>query len=937
MKKISLFLVICFMAASFGGCMSKAISDQEDIVYIQVAGPFYTSSNPSLGRQERLFLRERAKTVSDIVRMIDKATDSMFKATDGFIKFEDSLLDALKKDEPDSDLADATDQILNGIAAYHSLLDAHETEIKGYVKTKTTNSATMAIIEHYKLESAVELYVLQNQYLEWLKTASAVASAIVAKSSERRADKLLNTSASIFSGKIYENMVNADIQLNGALNLYDALLSMDYYASSIYLEMAGQTIEDIRQGKTDSNESDAIIETFDNAIKDAIKSLVAPENLKPIPEISSGNLFITHVMAEENQLPDLGLLSDSMEYYRDAPIKDSTDYPSEEQAEENFATDLADKTDRASESSNPGEIVSESFTEASPSTDMATDVRAINRISSIDRIELGQMAVSGLMIINVNFAYSSAVSRISSLIAGGKNISQEASENAINLIKTELNDLIGENREKFLNALLRHSAEEIFNIFEAWRDDIGNLNEHEFTRSDLENFLVRLGYNVDVPETKPDVTPIPTTTAQPSASMVPPSPSPTQTPLETDSPGDSEENPDESYDVFNIAATYDTMMNLSNTLSNENLLYIIYGWTDPVEYSSYSREDKTDGSGGITGWKYLDSSGKPVGWEATSYGETLEFRYHFPADMDSSMKVIRYGTLEQSRFFQVETEDKTSGRKTAIRLKEVPEFSGDSIVYILETENGIKDGLNTTSYNSNPTFELYIAGHVYESRTFLNGNMIREVVTSYEGSSVIEHTRLFYEDGKLKQEKYEKDGQEYGLYTAFNKDGVLVMSVEYSEGEYNGDYQYFFDDGRLKELTTYSEGKKEGPALGYYSNEGHPLEYSGSYKNNERDGKWETYTVEGTRKSIMNYNEGVFDGEYKTFATGNTQSSSIHVFGQYSNGNRTGEWLYGYNNEGWAEKVYYENDIKVWMEKADSNIRTYYKPDGSVDHTENKP
>jgi antitoxin component YwqK of YwqJK toxin-antitoxin module len=215
--------------------------------------------------------------------------------------------------------------------------------------------------------------------------------------------------------------------------------------------------------------------------------------------------------------------------------------------------------------------------------------------------------------------------------------------------------------------------------------------------------------------------------------------------------------------------------------------------------------------------------------------------------------------------------------------------------------------------------------------------MIRKVETSYDGSSVIEHTRLYYDDGKLKQEKYEKDGQEYGLYTAFNKDGVLVMSVEYSDGEYNGDYRYFFDDGSLKELTTYSEGKKEGPALSYYSNEGHPLEYSGSYKNNERDGKWETYTVEGTRKSIMNYKEGVFDGEYKTFATGNTSSSSIHVFGQYSSGKRTGEWLYGYNNEGWVEKVYYENDIKVWMEKVDSNIRTYYKPDGSVDHTESKP
>ncbi|MBN2883798.1 MAG: hypothetical protein JXN10_09735, partial [Clostridia bacterium] len=866
MKKFFLlFLSMITTLSLLSGCITKAISDQEDIVYIQVAGPFYTSSNPSLGKQERLFLREREKTVAKIVGMVDKATTSMFKATDGFIKFEDNLLDALKKDEPDSDSTIATDKILNGIAAYHSLLDAHEAEIKEYDKTKTTNSATMAIIEHYKLESAVKLYVLQNQYLEWLKTASAVTSSTVSRSNERRANKLLGTSASIFAGKIYNNMVEADIQLNGALSLYDALMSMDYYASFIYLEEAGQTIEDIRQGKTDSNEPDSTIEFLDKAIKDAIKSLEAPENLKPIPDISAGNLFITHVMAEENQLPDLGLLSDSMEYYRDAPIEDSTNYPTEDQAEENFAIDLADKTNMASESSNPGAIVSESFAEAVPATDITTDIRATNRIRSIGIIKLGQLAVRGAMLWDINDAYSMAVSRISSLIAGGRNISQEASENAINLIKTELNDLIGESREDFLNALLRHSAEETFQIFEAWRDDIGNLNEHEFTREDLENFLVRLGYEVDVPETKPDDAPTATSTptAHPSASTIPPAPSPTPTPAETDSPDDPEEYPDESYAVFNIAATYDTLMNLSNRLTNENILSIIYGWADPIDYQSLQREDKPDGEGGIRGWRYLDSSGSPYGWEVTGYSENIEYIYHFPKNMESSMKIIRYGNLEESAFFQIETEDKTSGRKTAIRFNEDPQFAGDSITYIYETENGIKDGLNTTRYNSNPTFELYINGNVYESHTFLNGNLIREVITSYEGSSVIEHTKLFYESGVLRQETYEQDGEKFGTYTSFNKEGVLVLSIGYKDGRYDGEYKSFFDDGTLRDLTTYKDGEKDGPATGYYSNDGHPLEYTGSYEGNEKDGRWETYTAEGLPKTIIEYKSGLADGEYK--------------------------------------------------------------------------
>ncbi len=189
----------------------------------------------------------------------------------------------------------------------------------------------------------------------------------------------------------------------------------------------------------------------------------------------------------------------------------------------------------------------------------------------------------------------------------------------------------------------------------------------------------------------------------------------------------------------------------------------------------------------------------------------------------------------------------------------------------------------------------------------------------------------------LRQEVYEQDGEEFGTYVSYNEDGVLVLSIGYKDGKYDGEYKSFFDEGTLRELITYKEGEKDGPASSYYGSEGHPLEYKGSYADNEKDGRWETFTAEGLPKTIIEYKSGLPDGEYKSFATGSTSSSSIHVFGQHSDGKKVGEWLYGYNNEGWVEKVYYDNDVKVWMEKADSNIRTYYKPDGSVDHTETKP
>jgi len=928
-------MVLAISSGLLVSCSLFNKNEEQNIYFLQLSGPFYTSNDPS-GPAERTFLRERSRTVDEIIKSSEDAFKFLKRANKGFIKYEENLLDYIKKAEINESHVKSADMIISGIAANRALLKSYEEAIETFKKAKPSNNANKAILDYYIFTSVSEMFEIQDIYREWLENTTAAVSYIVSGESDRKSNKVISSSASIHRKKIHDNLVSAKASIVKADTLFSALASVDYHSSFLYLTEAEQTLVEIKAGSTKSTVSQETISELETAIRDLRESTYEFPGLLPLHENKDGSLFLSTIKAaEEDLIPDFGLLSDSLEFYRAA----SDSNPQNEFSEDEYIDDIKSISAKVTNASDLGDIVAETGAVTKPPGEITTSA---TREDNIGRISDGQMVVSGISFLSSDRAYSIAIDKIAELIANGKNISPEAKENAINRVRNELNDIIGGNKDDFLDVLLNQSAEEIYGTFEVWRDDIVDLSTHDFTRDDIETFLLLLGYGIEIEEItateetiSPSASPSSTATPSPTPSSI----APGNTPSVNPNPSASQEPAEdvETYDVFNIAATYNTMMNISNNLSNGNILSIIYNWSDPVDYSSLEREDKPDGDGGIRGWKYTDNESISLGWEVTQYGDSVEYIYHFPKEMDSTMKIIRKGTLESSYFYQIETEDETSGRRTAVRLNENPEFEGDSITYIYEEENDIKDGLNTTRFNSLPTFEIYDTGEENESYTFDEGVLVREVITHHEGSSIVEHTKLYYKNGKLKQEKHEKDGKEFGLYTSYKDDGTLVTSIEYTDGRYDGKHQLFFDDGHLRTFTVYSNGKKNGTYEKYYSDAAHPIEVRGQYANDEMTGKWETFMVDGTPKSVVNYKDGMKDGEYKSFATGNTSASSIHAFGQYSMDKRTGEWLYGYNNEGWVEKVYYEDDVKIWMEKADSNIRTYYKPDGSVDRTETIP
>jgi len=205
----------------------------------------------------------------------------------------------------------------------------------------------------------------------------------------------------------------------------------------------------------------------------------------------------------------------------------------------------------------------------------------------------------------------------------------------------------------------------------------------------------------------------------------------------------------------------------------------------------------------------------------------------------------------------------------------------------------------------------------------------------YSGDVIFRDLTRYYENGQvwIKANEIGREQTEYytsfkpdGKYYSYYENGNISSYREYKEGVYHGEFINYYEDGMQRELITYSEGEKNGLYLRNYASGS--IEIEGGYINGSPDGVWYKYKENGDPISEIGYKEGINHGIFHQYATGSTQSESIHVTGQYEEGKKTGIWLYGYNNEGYVEKYYYENDIKIWREAG--NTRTYYDQEGSV-------
>ncbi|MBN2559078.1 MAG: toxin-antitoxin system YwqK family antitoxin [Clostridia bacterium] len=939
MKKLSLLLIICFMAASFGGCLSSRISPGEDFSNHLASGYLYTGQLRPGNKDEKTFLGSRGKAVDIFIDSIRETSGFCFRVTDGMEKYEDNLLGYIDKiTNPSPGQIDFISSAAENIIAYKTILGSLETEIRTYLKAKSSNKAVSAVIDSYLVFAVCRLIERQNGYLAELMADTAAVSIILGETSLRQTERLLSSSASVYRKKIEPGLDKMLFEYDKASRMHSYIVSADYYVSGYYLDESERLLENLKSMDGDSLSSDEIA-LCESLIEQIKATQIIPLTLVPVPEARKGFSLLGKVMAEEQGLSFLGAgiaVADAT-----GDINKDKFSSGENAALDDFSAALSDIKDGIAQdglpyNANPAVEPSAAFELSDDSTVMAAaQAEAENkRALLLEAIQNGQNV---LFFVPTDTAKYYLIQKLllAQLDKNKDKFSAGQVAEITDLIQNDLEVTLGDSKGRFINAIVSTKADELIDTFNGWKNSIDTLNGRSFEKEDLIGLLNAFGIEVTDDKNESEASgPSPSSSSSPPATHVPGS-SVSSAPGASSEPTPSMEPSEDAgnTDISHIYGFYQTILEIDAGMENADIIKLIYGWTDLLDYGDFKKEESKDSEGRLTGIRYLDENNDPVGWETRIYTDTIEYTYRFPGDRDRGIFAIRYGSYENSILFEVRTEDKTIDRRTAVRFRQPGDpKEQEKIAYIMQVQANKRDGLNTTLYNGDPTYVIYDMEEELESYTYRNGILIREVQNSHAGPDVRSDIKLYYDNGDLKISYGELNGKKDGTSVSYYENGRISFIQEYSDGIYHGKVESYYEDGTLNEITTYERGLKTGPAQRNYSNGN--TEFTGAYLDGKQDGVWLAYLEDGTIKSEIGYKAGVPDGIYHIYATGTGQYDSIHTIGYYTDGKKSGIWEYGYNNAGYAEKYLYENDIMIWKEYAGSGIRTYYKSDGTVDRTE---
>ena len=919
MKRIAIAVIFfCVLSLLFSGCGAGSVLIEEDIINRLQSGMLYTSKI-SENRQEREYLREREKTVRLFMNSIDKTATSSQKVTTGLIKYEDNLLGYIKSIK-DPDLK-SIQKLLDQMLAYKVLITSFGQEIKTYQKTKPKSDAAKTIIDTYMAQAVCSLTKTQNEYLSWLLEHTKTVSIMLETSSKRQADKLISTSENIYKKSIKENLKKQHFEYEKASMLYSYILSADYHAASYYLKEAEQDLLILGARKYDQYRTG--IDQLRLLYNEVKKTHIKPDGMKTSAIKDTSNLFVTRVFADQSQSSPL---DEGISLLKTADELQNQKYDETWRDDEFLNGDVEVSKDTV--------IMQKSFLSSLLPEDIrntlvniAEDVKrdAVNLL--VTRMQNQIKTSSG----SVDVQFSQIIKILAGHIKSDQKFQDpQKQQELIALVSSEIETMLGDQKGEFVNRILNSSADELVRTFSDWKDKNKDTNTLDINKDTLVSLLTHFGFEIREP--KPQET---------SGQMMESSAKPSLTTTTVSLPETSKDTyDDKDHKDLIISASYDLIKRISPTEDNARIMMLIYGWQDPLDYSHFRKQETKDKNGDLTGIAYFDDKDKNIGWQVQIGKDNTYYRYHFPDDKSTYIEISRIGTYPGTLFGKVSYTDETNKRKSSVTFDVIDEATDKSeLRYISSFLDGKKDGLNMNRDSGRSFIEIYSDNKVLESYLYKNDILIEEMHYQYSGDVIFRDVQQYYESGDIFVIKKEIGREQSAYYTSYKSDGTLRSYYEngdplsfqqYIEGINHGEFINYGKDGLIKDYTTYLDGKKNGR---YYRNyENGMIEIEGEYSNDKQHGIWYKFKSNGDPVSEIEYSEGVTHGKYHQYATGTTTSESIHVIGQHANGERTGIWLFGFNNEGYVEKVYYEKNIKIWMEVG--NTKIYYNPDGTEKNRE---
>ncbi len=232
-----------------------------------------------------------------------------------------------------------------------------------------------------------------------------------------------------------------------------------------------------------------------------------------------------------------------------------------------------------------------------------------------------------------------------------------------------------------------------------------------------------------------------------------------------------------------------------------------------------------------------------------------------------------------------------------------------------------------------------------------------------EESVILDLRNTYYEDGRLKSTGGYVDGLKEGTHRLYGRDGGIVGGELYSKGQkvgegiidQNGDYQglwkLYYSTGELQAEGEFENTKRINDWTYYHRNG--KIEHKAKFVNGLPHGKWTWYYETGQLRREEFFRRGKEDGNVIEYdEQGNTIVNGNYVNGlregewflnvgdhtergSYLDGERTGVWVYEYENEEVAytgeyvgglatgkHSWYYPNGKLMMEGKYSSGVRT---------------
>lgn len=250
-------------------------------------------------------------------------------------------------------------------------------------------------------------------------------------------------------------------------------------------------------------------------------------------------------------------------------------------------------------------------------------------------------------------------------------------------------------------------------------------------------------------------------------------------------------------------------------------------------------------------------------------------------DEDNGEKVdYYYGSSTVKRRYTLK-DGKTNGKVTEY-------FRNGSIESVSNWTNGVLNGAFAT-YDED--------GKVLSSGNYINGKrngVVTEytddgekIVCTYKNGTIEGKFTAYYPNGIIKMTGSIVNEKRNGQFVEYDEDGKITSSGNYINGEKNGPFTEYTEDGE-KTVFTYKNGEYDGKYTIYYLNG--KTRITGGISNGEKNGQFVQYNEEGNKTYEYCYKNGKYEGKYIEYEYDDDGNLFGQLIGQYKDDEKDGRW-----------------------------------------------